>query len=183
MKLMPCPECGPQAKFENANCSSCGVSETMMAWYDAADKYLSQGQHENAERFYKKALELLKDRHGSYHPQIAMSLYGLARVSSIRGQHAQAELFYKQAVDVIEKVLPDHPKAGKIISGLGEHYLQQKQYANAEELFRRALAIQEKALGRSHPEAKSVRGKLSAVCKETKRAGKTKKSARDDSRK
>ncbi len=179
MKLIPCPKCS--SEIENSNCASCGASETMVAWCDAADKYLARGQYENAERFYKIALALLERRHISGHPQIAMSLYGLARLYFIRGQHKEAELFYKRAREVIEKVLPHHPKAGKIINGLAELYLHQKQYTNAEALFKQALAIQEKALGRDHPEVNRVLKNLSIVYGKTKKAGTAKKLRRSDS--
>lgn len=171
MKTVPCPECKQRVETYDYDCKSCGVSETLMAWLAAAEKYLEMKQYENSERFYKKALELLEDRYGSEHPEIAMSLYGLARTYSVRGNLKEAESFYKRAAEIIEKILPAHPKAGKIISGFGEHFLRQKRYAEAEALFRRALAIQQKSLGRSHPETKSIRGKLSSACKGTKRAG------------
>lgn len=178
MNTVLCPECRQKPEFPNFECKSCGPSETLQAWLEAAEKYLELEQYGNAEKFYRIALEKLGERYGPEHPDIAMSLYGLARLRSLGGDPEEAETLYRRALDAMEKILPGHPRAGKIAGGFGEHYLRQKNYPRAEELLRRAFAIQEKSLGRSHPETKSTRRKLSGASGEAKRAKTAKKPAR-----
>ena len=70
------------------------------------------GEFEEAHSKYKKALAICEKAHGADHPDVAVSLVGLARVFYETGKPAQAEPLLARALKIrTEKLGADHPHA------------------------------------------------------------------------
>ena len=75
-------------------------------------------QYDQAEVFYKRALETVEKTLGSEHQEVATCLNNLASFYSIQSQNDQAEVFYKRALEIRAKTLgPEHPSTTVILEG------------------------------------------------------------------
>ncbi len=82
MEFIPCLECGNKVKRDTF-CSFCPVCDApygVIAWRKAADNYLARGQYENAERFYRTAMDVFVSILGPEHPEVGRILRNLAEV-------------------------------------------------------------------------------------------------------
>jgi CHAT domain-containing protein/Tfp pilus assembly protein PilF len=118
----------------------------------ALDKRVGQlsqaGKFSEAIPLAQRALAIREKALGPDHPDVALSLTGLAELYQLQGRYADAEPLHKRALAIQEKALgPDGPYTGRSLHDLAEVYRAQGRYADAEPLYKRALAIYEKAFG------------------------------------
>ena len=122
------------------------------------------GQYDKALVLAKQALEVAEKAVGPDHPDVALSLNGLALIYGTLGQYAQAEPLYQRALAIREKALgPHHPDVAASLNSLAVLYREQGQDGQAEPLYMRALAIQEQALGPHHPDVALSLNNLAAL--------------------
>lgn len=113
---------------------------------------LAQGNYEDAEELYRKALEIDEHTIGRNHPYFATSLSNLADALGPQGKYEQAEKLYLEALEINKKTTGcNHPDFAGRINNLGALYRRQKKYEQAEDLFRQTLEICDLTVGREHP--------------------------------
>ena len=99
----------------------------------------------DAERDFKKALELQERAGGPNHPLIGNTLYSMAGVYSSLGRHAEAAEAYKRSLAIMEKAMgPDHPVIASILEGYASALDALKKKPEADAMRKRAKAIQDK---------------------------------------
>lgn len=111
-----------------------------------------QGEYEEAQEAFSRALELRERALGSDHPEVARSLSDLGAVAREQGEYDRAHDFHQRALALLEHALgPTHPYVADALDDLGAMELLRTNYEAAEGHHERALAIREKALGPQHP--------------------------------
>jgi Flp pilus assembly protein TadD len=69
-----------------------------------------RGDLEEAERLYRRALEIKERVLGPEHPEVGTTLNNLAVVCWRRGRLDEAEALYRRAIDVLSRTVePAHP--------------------------------------------------------------------------
>jgi Flp pilus assembly protein TadD len=69
-----------------------------------------RGDLEEAERLYRRALDIKERLLGPEHPEVGTTLNNLAVVYRRRGRLEEAEALYRRAIDILsETVEPSHP--------------------------------------------------------------------------
>lgn len=113
----------------------------------------ARAEYAQAERLYRRALEIYENAMGSEHPQTATALNNLAELYRIQRRHKEAEQLCQRALAIREKVLgQEHPHTAQSLNNLALLLSDQEMDADAEALLRRALRIREKVLGKEHPD-------------------------------
>lgn len=122
-----------------------------------------QGDDEEAERLYERALELAR-AFGHDNAVEARILGHLATVYSRRRHYGAAEHLLGRALTIEQKVWASDPaKLAEPLNNLAAVYANTGRYAEAEALLRRSLALRERELGPEHPTVATVRANLGAV--------------------
>src|SRR5437588_5894880 len=89
--------------------------DTAQSLNNLAELYRAQGNYEQAEPLYQRALAIREQVLGSQHPDTAGSLNSLAVLYYDQGHYAQAEPLLKRALAISEQVLgPRHPDTATI---------------------------------------------------------------------
>ena len=113
--------------------------------------YQQLGRFEEAEEFYKKALEIFEKISGKDHPLTAATYNNLALLYQQLGRFNEAEAFFKKALEIREdKLGKDHPLTAAIYHYLAGLYLHMGRFEEAEKFLKKALEIREDKLG-LHP--------------------------------
>ena len=116
-----------------------------------ATLHSSQEKLAEAERLFKRSLEIRQSSQPGNHADIAQDLHNLATFYSNRGRYAEAELLFKRALEIIEQALPaGHPNIARVLNGLAFSYREQGRYAEAEPLHKRVVEINERAYPAGH---------------------------------
>jgi tetratricopeptide (TPR) repeat protein len=95
-----------------------------------------------AEELYSQALVAWKRAPEHDHPQIGLTLTGLAEVFLTQGRFAEAEPLLKQALEIQEKALgPSHPQVAKVSLDYASLLRRQHRPRDAARLEKRAKNI------------------------------------------
>ncbi|MBD2255722.1 tetratricopeptide repeat protein, partial [Nostoc parmelioides] len=138
--------------------------DLLAVFFDNARFYDSQGLYTEAEPWYKRCLEITKQRLGEEHPNVATSLTSLATLYKDQGVYHEAELSYKKALELQRKLLgEEHPNVANSLNGLAELYREQKLYDKAEPLYQKALEILHKMPGEEHLKVANVLNNLALL--------------------
>lgn len=122
------------------------------------------GEIEEAGRLYQRSLEIRQRLLGDDHPDLLLSLVGLAVVSLHREDYEKAEELFKRALTIQTRVLgPDHPNVSLTLLNLAQVYRRRGRLREAEPLLRRALEIRRSVYGADHPEVGMVLQSLGLV--------------------
>jgi len=125
---------------------------------------------DEAEPFYRRALDIDEKSVGLEHPQVAVSLTNLAQLLQATNRMAEAEPLMRRALVIDEKSFgPDHPKVAIRLSSLARLLHATKRMAEAEPLMRRALVIDEKHFGSEHPDVARDLNNLAQLLQATNR--------------
>lgn len=123
--------------------------------------YSDAGYYDMAIQLYQRSLVMNEKTKGIGHPDVALSLNGLAAVSAAQGRFAAATLFYERSVGVLEKSLGrEHPDVAATLKHLASVNRRLERFDEAEGLMRRSLAITEKHFSASH---RNVGGALNSL--------------------
>jgi eukaryotic-like serine/threonine-protein kinase len=125
--------------------------ERAMSANNLGGVFVTQGEYEQAELHYRRALEIRETILGPYDPRVGQSANNLGFVLAHQAEYEQAERYYERALSTFEQALgPEHPYVASSLNNLGGVLARRGEYEQAERHQRRALEIREKALGPEH---------------------------------
>jgi tetratricopeptide (TPR) repeat protein len=112
------------------------------------DLYRLRGDLEEAEPFYRRALEIIEEALGPDHPDVALSLNNLALLYRDNGDYAAAgELLNRAQAILVAALGPNHPNVAVGMRNLARLRRLEGNTGRAESLYNVALSIFEQALG------------------------------------
>jgi tetratricopeptide (TPR) repeat protein len=126
--------------------------------------YYSQGNYEEALKYYGKALQIYKKVLEEEHPDIAAIYNNLAVVYYCQGNYEEALKNYGKALEIKEKVLgEEHLDTAATYNNLAGVYGAQRKYDEALRYYTKALEIRKKYLGEEYPDTASIYNNLAGV--------------------
>ena len=138
-----------------------------------------QGQFDEAERLYHRALTLLEPERGAEHHLVAVALNNLAAVLHARGKLADAEAMFRRAQAIEITVLgPMHPTVAYSTNNLAVLLKDTRRPRAAAALFRKAVTLFSRGLCANHPNVGVCLENLSQVLRRTGDASGAKTAAR-----
>jgi tetratricopeptide (TPR) repeat protein len=131
---------------------------------------LSQGEHEEALKHFRRALQLRQalypaEKYPRGHPDLAQSLNNVATVLHDQGEYEQALKHSRQALEMLQALYPadsypqGHPYLALGLSSVGGVLLAQGEHEQALKHFRRALQMHQHSvehLASSAPEERAL---------------------------
>ena len=115
--------------------------------------YKYQQRDAEAEKFYKRALEITKQLVGENHPDVATHLNNLALFYFEKVRHSEAESLFIQALELTKSFCgEEHLDVATVQHNLAALYVIQGRYSEAEPLHLKALEIRIRSLGEEHPD-------------------------------
>jgi CHAT domain-containing protein/Tfp pilus assembly protein PilF len=116
-----------------------------------ADLCAQRGCYALAKHHAQEARHLLELVWGVEHPNYAMSLVRLGKLSAVLADYAEADLAFRTALPILKKLSPDArlPYANAV-SGLGVLARERGDYSRADQYLREALQVYEERLGTAH---------------------------------
>lgn len=125
--------------------------DLMWAFNGLALFYWGRGFYDKVEFWCTKGKEILTQRLGENHLDVAQILNNLAQVYRIQGRYNEAEPLYQKSIEIREQQLgQEHLLVAESLNNLARFHSIQGNYEKAESLCRRALKIQERQLGQEH---------------------------------
>ncbi|MDJ0834891.1 MAG: tetratricopeptide repeat protein [Acidobacteriota bacterium] len=110
------------------------------------------GNWEEAEAVYRRALEQAKETLGSEHPRVGDLLNNIAVLYDNQDRYKESMDYQLQALKVWEKALgPEHSAIGMALGNLALGHLSLKEPQKALEKMERSIAIREKKVGADTP--------------------------------
>jgi len=138
-----------------------------------ADLYKTIGNHYLDYKFYESALLIYKQtfkiiENSEKYPDIAISLYKIARLYYDQKDYVNSLFYYQKALDFTECFLVgDYKIITKILSGFASLYETQGDFILAIKLSKRALLMVESFLGKEHIEITTFLNKLAKIYADT----------------
>lgn len=134
-----------------------------------AEFYRVQGEFQQAEPYYWRAITIDEQVHGPEHVHLARDLNNLALLYRAQGRYADAEPLAERALAIKDKVLgAEHPSVLAVVGNLLALYLAQGKYVEAEPLYRRSLSLKAKAFGPDHPNFTTSLANYTALLRKTR---------------
>lgn len=116
-----------------------------------------------AERFFRRSLEIRERSLGPDHASVAQNLNNLAALHVARNEHAEAEALLVRALQINERERgASHPDVAVTINNLAKLYFKRGDYARAEPLLLRLLALKQTP-DKHNPEAAAVLASLATL--------------------
>lgn len=132
--------------------------------FEQAQQFQQQGRLADAERLYKRSLEIAERTLGPFHQNVLMLHQVLGGLYQTQGRYTDTELSYNRAVVVAQTLRGEtHPEFGQTLLDLGSVYFAQGRLRDAEVVIQRSLEVLEKALGPIHSQVGRARNNLAAV--------------------
>jgi len=114
--------------------------------------YRFQERYEEAERAYRKAIDMWTAARGATHPYVGSGLMNLAAFEHERGRDHAAEDLYRRAADILDRGLgADSLQTLVARNELGEVLRAEKRYVASEQLSRATLPLLQKLLPANDP--------------------------------
>ena len=118
---------------------------------------LRQRNYDEAERLFRRSLEIRESALGHDHASLVQTLNGLAAVYYARGDVDTAEPLFRRALSIIERRLgAQHPDILTSLNSLARIAFKRSDYAAAGPLLERLLLIKESTVGHDHPESAPI---------------------------
>ncbi len=112
--------------------------------YDLAILRRQQGDEGEAERLYRRALDIRERELGLNHPDVATVLNNLAALEAAQGNYDAAQPLLKRALSIRQTALGrEHVLTAQSLNNLALLYAAQGNAASAEPLYQSALSILE----------------------------------------
>ena len=106
-----------------------------------------QGRYPEAERLFKRALDIQQRVLGSNHPDVGGTFNNLGGLYYRQKEYQRALESYERARPVLEKSLgPKHPNVLGLANNIGECLWKLKRYAQAEPMLRQVLSAKEEVM-------------------------------------
>ncbi len=126
--------------------------------------YDELGLFDQAEKLYRKALNIHEQAFGSRDLITARTENNLATLLSARHRNQEAETLYEHALDTRKHLLGlVHPDTATTLNNLAALYASQRKYEDAETLYTQALEIDRKTLRATHPNIANSLNNLAAL--------------------
>jgi len=107
--------------------------------------YRQQGKYTQAEALYTKVVDIQRRVLGEEHPNMLLSMNGLAVLYERQQKIAQAEALYTKVIAVQRRILgPQHPDTMNTMKNLATMRLANQKFAEAEPLLRELVSDAEK---------------------------------------
>jgi tetratricopeptide (TPR) repeat protein len=129
-----------------------------------------QGEFAEAERLYRRALEIRERTQGPNHPEVAAILNNLGGVEAAQGHYGAAQPLLERALTIRQTALgSEHVLTAQSLSNLALLYAAEGNAAAAEPLYRQALSILEKTDGSQTGELERLLDNYAALLHDTGR--------------
>ncbi|AFY38363.1 NB-ARC domain protein [[Leptolyngbya] sp. PCC 7376] len=113
--------------------------------------YKNQTQYVDTEYWYEKCLEIVTERFGESHIDVATSLNNLADFCRLKGDYHKAEALHLRSLEITVKILGEEDlETAKSTHNLALTYRAQGHFQKAEFYFLRSLSIFERQLDSEH---------------------------------
>lgn len=149
-----------------------GTDERALAtgFYNLAILRRQQGEFAEAERLYRKALDIRERIEGPNHPDVATTLNNLAALMAAQGNYEVAQPMLERTLAIRQTALGNtHVLTAESMSNLALLYAAEGNATSAEPLYRQAIAILEKTEGARQGELDRVLDNYAAMLHETGR--------------
>lgn len=114
-----------------------------------------------AEKYYRKALDLVVKSEGIESIEMVMIMAGLAESHKLKQEYAKSEALYKTCLQIISKILPqEDPRFASILHNLGYVYFLQGKVELAEPLMYEAQLLIEMYHGAGHVNSITVQNNI-----------------------
>ncbi|MEO7522230.1 MAG: serine/threonine-protein kinase [Gemmatimonas sp.] len=114
---------------------------------------LDQGDNVAAESLFRSTLATRRRQLGVSHPDVALSLRGVAQAVRARGAYADAEALVRQALAIQRGQRPLNPlDVAATLNVLAHLHRERRDFAGAATLYREVYALRRDALGDAHPD-------------------------------
>ncbi|XP_011080813.1 uncharacterized protein LOC105163972 [Sesamum indicum] len=144
---------GGLRKIEDGSVVSNEHTSKWRIFTDNGRNYFMQGNVEQAEKFFRSALEEAREGFGERDPHVASACNNLAELFRLKKDFESAEPLYLEAINILEKHFGiDDIRVGAALHNLGQFYLIQRILEKARVCYERALKIKRRVLGEAHPE-------------------------------
>ena len=121
-----------------------------------AECFKHSEKYDLAEKYFKKALQVLLTFYGDNHIDVAYAYYNLAGLYLTLGRSAESEENFNQSLKIMETTLgPNHPRVTIALNNLAEFYKSSNQLDKAENLWKNSLKLNEENLSPDHPDLSS----------------------------
>lgn len=138
--------------------------------YSLAILRRQQGEYTEAEKLYRRALEIRERKEGPDHPDIATTLNNLAGLEVAEGNYDAAQPLLERALTIRQTALgTEHVLTAESMSNLALLYAAQGNAAAAEPLYQQAISVLEKEDGSRKGELDRVLDNYAAMLHETGR--------------
>jgi tetratricopeptide (TPR) repeat protein len=145
-------------------------TDTAAAFHALADDLTNQGEYEQAELHFRRALAAREKLLGPEHLDVALTLNRFALLRQQQGRYIDAEALFRRAHAVREKLLGvDHFETAANLANLGGVLYRLFRNDEAETLLRRAQAAMEKVLGPKHLNVATTLNLLACVVERKRR--------------
>jgi len=135
--------------------------DTADSYHNLAYNLDAQGKYPEAEKGYRKALDIRRQVLGEDHPDTASSYNNLAANLHSQGKYAEADQGHRKALAIRLKVLgKENLDTAQSYHNLAANQDAQGKHAEAEQGFRKALDIKRKILGEEHPDTATTYNNL-----------------------
>ncbi|MEA5626009.1 tetratricopeptide repeat protein [Nostoc sp. UHCC 0251] len=138
---------------------------TKLAWF-----YQGQGLYQQAESWLQQCVELIQNRLGLKHIDVAASLSNLAGLYKSIGRYSEAEPLYQQTLELRKHLLGDnHLDVATSLNNLALLYESTGRYSEAEPLLEKALELKKCLLGEEHTDVATSMSYLGLIYESTGR--------------
>ena len=125
---------------------------------EIADLLFAQGKFSDAEKLYRRVIELRSRVLGPEHPDTLASRNRLIYALNEEEKHAAAEAEARQVVKLREKILGfEHPDTLLSRYNLASALYHEGKFAEAERIYREVLQLDEKVIGPEHQRTLAAR--------------------------
>ena len=161
-----------QAALQNAASGAEPSNVGLAALYNNLGQlYRFQQRYEEAEKAYRKAIDLWTAARGPEHPYVADGLLNFAAFEHERGRERAAEDLYRRAAEIFERALgADAVETLVARNELGEVLRAEHRYVAAEQISRSSLTAMRKKLPMDDPRLLRAQSNYDHLRSETKRA-------------
>src|SRR5687768_14236639 len=125
---------------------------------------LRQRKYDDADRLFRRSLQIRESTLGPDHASLVQTVNGLAAVCYARGDIDAAEPLFQRALSITERRLgAQHPDIVTSLNSLARIAFKRNDYSAAGPLLERLLVMKESTVGPDHPEAAPILGSLVKV--------------------
>ncbi|HJU67567.1 MAG TPA: tetratricopeptide repeat protein [Gemmatimonadaceae bacterium] len=125
---------------------------------------LRQKNYDEADRLFRRSLQIRESALGPDHASLVQTVNGLAAVCYARGDIDAAEPLFQRALAITERRLgAQHPDIVTSLNSLARIAFKRNDYGAAGPLLERLLVLKESTVGPDHPESAPILGSLVKV--------------------